>query len=134
WATLIRRRNTYIRLLARRSSASTRFRCWFAIRTYSYEANLSFLCSRQYSSIDLATPNDELIAGPSGAAYIFPSCWPAASLPQFLQRTGELMQSMGLTTLTALDTDFPYSTRLPLLSKISRIGMAFTHRARQQDF
>lgn len=86
------------------------------------------------SYIDSATPNDELIAGPSGAAYIFPSCWPAASLPQFLQRTGDLMQSMGLTTLTALDTDFLYSTRLPLLSKISRTGMAFTHRARQRDF
>src|SRR2546429_2988828 len=37
-------------------------------------------------------------------------------------------------TLTALDTDFLYRTRLPLLSKISRTGMAFTHRARQQDF
>src|SRR2546429_7048217 len=37
-------------------------------------------------------------------------------------------------SLTALDTDFLYRTRLPLLSKISRTGMAFTHRARQQDF
>jgi hypothetical protein len=84
--------------------------------------------------IDSATPNDELIAGPSGAAYIFPSHWPAASLAQFLQRTGKLMRLMGLTTVAALDTDFLYSTRLPLLSKVSLTGMAFTHRARQQDF
>lgn len=84
--------------------------------------------------IDSATPNDELIAGPSGAAYIFPSHWPTASLSQFLQHTGELMQSMGLKTLSALDTDFLYNTRFPLLSKISLTGMSFTHRTRQQDF
>ena len=84
--------------------------------------------------IDSATPNDELIAGPCGAAYIFPSRWPTASLSQFLQHTGELMQSMGLTTLSALDTDFLYNTRFPLLSKISLTGMTFTHRGRQQDF
>lgn len=84
--------------------------------------------------IDSATPNDELIAGPSGAAYMFPSHWPVASLAQFLQRTGKLMQLMGLKIVAALDTDFLYSTRLPLLSKVSLTGMAFTHRARQQDF
>lgn len=83
---------------------------------------------------DSATPNDELIAGPSGAAYIFPSHWPTASLSQFLRHTGELMQSMGLTTLSALDTDFLYNTRFPLLSKVSLTGMSFTHRTRQQDF
>lgn len=84
--------------------------------------------------IDSASPNDELIAGPSGAAYIFPSHWPAASLLPFLQRTGKLMQSMGLTTLSALDTDFLYNTRFPLLSKVSLTGMSFTHRTRQKDF
>ncbi len=83
---------------------------------------------------DSATPNDELIAGPSGAAYMFPSHWPTASLSQFLQHTGKLMQSMGLTTLSALDTDFLYNTRFPLLSKVSFTGMSFTHRTRQQDF
>ncbi len=81
-----------------------------------------------------ATPNDELIAGPSGAAYMFPSHWPSASLSQFLQQTGKLMQSMGLTTLSALDTDLLYNTRFPLLSKVSLTGMSFTHRARQKDF
>jgi hypothetical protein len=84
--------------------------------------------------LDSATPNDELIAGPSGAAYIFPSRWPRAALSQFLRRTGKLMRSMGLTTLEALDTDFLYSMRFPLLSKVSLTGMAFTHRARHQHF
>jgi hypothetical protein len=44
------------------------------------------------------------------------------------------MQSMGLTTLSALDTDLLYNTRFPLLSKVSFTGMSFTHRARQKDF
>src|SRR6266700_3500063 len=39
-----------------------------------------------------ASANDELIAGPSGAGYMFPSRWPAEQLPAFLQRTGALMQ------------------------------------------
>jgi len=54
-----------------------------------------------------ATANDELIAGPSGAGYIFPSQWPEQQLPAFLQRTGQLMKSMNLTTLEVLDkSDF----------------------------
>jgi hypothetical protein len=84
--------------------------------------------------LDSATPNDELIAGPSGAAYIFPSRWPRAALPPFLQHTGERMQSLGLTTLAVLDTDFVYNMRLPLLSRTSLTGMSFTHHTRQQDF
>lgn len=51
-----------------------------------------------------ATPNDELIAGPSGAAYMLPSYWPSEHLPAFLQRTGELMQSMNLSVLEVLDS------------------------------
>jgi putative glycoside hydrolase with GxGYxYP motif len=51
-----------------------------------------------------ATPNDELIAGPSGAGYMLPSHWPSEHLPAFLQRTGELMQSMNLSVLEVLDS------------------------------
>jgi hypothetical protein len=51
-----------------------------------------------------ATPNDELVVGPSGAGYMLPSCWPAAYLPAFLQRTGELMQAMNLDVIEVLDT------------------------------
>ncbi len=50
-----------------------------------------------------ATPNDELVAGPSGAGYILPSCWPAKQLPAFLQLTGELMQAMNLSVIEVLD-------------------------------
>ena len=59
-----------------------------------------------------ATQNDELIAGPSGAAYIWPSSWPAKQLGAFLQMTGELMKRMDLHTIQVLDGAlsrlFPY--------------------------
>ncbi|MGH2496684.1 MAG: hypothetical protein ACRDIV_18440, partial [Ktedonobacteraceae bacterium] len=50
-----------------------------------------------------ATRNDELIAGPSGAAYIWPSYWPADRLSAYLQRTATLMQQMDLHTIEVLD-------------------------------
>ncbi len=81
-----------------------------------------------------ATPNDELIAGPSGAGYIFPSHWPDESVGLFLQRTGQLMQAMNLTTLEVLDTDFWQSSGLPLLSSIRHTGMIFMDKGRQQYF
>jgi len=51
-----------------------------------------------------ASPNDELIAGPSGAGYMFPSDWPQEHLPGFLRLTGELMQAMKLSVIEVLDT------------------------------
>lgn len=81
-----------------------------------------------------ATQNDELIAGPSGAGYIFPSQWPTEHLTPFLRHTGQLMQVMNMTTLEVLDTDFLQSLGLPLLSKISTTGMAFTNSHRQHDY
>ena len=50
-----------------------------------------------------ATRNDELVAGPSGASYMWPSSWPAQRLGAFLQVTGELMQRMNLHTIQVLD-------------------------------
>jgi hypothetical protein len=50
-----------------------------------------------------ATAHDELLAGPSGAGYIYPSQWPQQQLASFLQRTEEMMRSMNLTTLEVLD-------------------------------
>ena len=50
-----------------------------------------------------ATANDELLAGPSGAGYMYPSQWPQQQLSSFLQRTGQMMKSMNLTTLEVLD-------------------------------
>lgn len=81
-----------------------------------------------------ATAEDELIAGPSGAAYMFPAHWPAEQLAPFLQRTGLLMQTMGLTTLEVLDTDCWQSSGLPLLSLFRLTGMSFTNIERQRRF
>ena len=54
--------------------------------------------------INTASANDELIAGPSGAGYMFPSDWPQEQLPAFLSLTGELMQAMNLSVVEVLDT------------------------------
>src|SRR6266571_3338709 len=51
-----------------------------------------------------ASSNDELIAGPSGAGYMFPSDWPQVQLPAFLKLTGVLMQAMKLNVIQVLDT------------------------------
>src|SRR5579859_2692210 len=59
-----------------------------------------------------ATHNDELVAGPSGAAYMWPSSWSAKRLSAFLHVTGELMQRMDMRTIEVLDGAlsrfFPY--------------------------
>jgi hypothetical protein len=81
-----------------------------------------------------ARPQDEFIAGPSGAGYMFPSHWPAEHLPAFLQRTGQLMQATNLTTLEVLDTDYWQSAGLPFLADIRKTGMAFTDEGCQQRF
>jgi hypothetical protein len=54
--------------------------------------------------MNTASTNDELIAGPSGAGYMFPSDWPQEQLPGFLQFTGELMQAMKLSVIEVLDS------------------------------
>ncbi|GAC1364831.1 MAG: GxGYxYP family putative glycoside hydrolase [Ktedonobacteraceae bacterium] len=81
-----------------------------------------------------ASENDEFIAGPDGAAYLFPSFWPREQLAPFLRRTGKLMQVLGMTTLEVLDSDVVYSSGLPVVSKVSLNGMAFTNGERQRDF
>ena len=53
--------------------------------------------------IRTATAHDELLAGPSGAGYMYPSQWPQQQLASFLQRTEQMMRSMNLTTLEVLD-------------------------------
>jgi GxGYxYP putative glycoside hydrolase C-terminal domain/GxGYxY sequence motif in domain of unknown function N-terminal len=54
--------------------------------------------------ISTASPNDELIAGPSGAGYMYPSQWPQAQLPAFLKATGELIQAMKISIIQVLDS------------------------------
>ena len=81
-----------------------------------------------------ATPNDEFIAGPSGAGYIFPSHWPAEHLDTFLQTTGKQMQAMNMTTLEVLDTDYWQSSGLPFISNIRQTGMIFSDEEREHRF
>jgi GxGYxYP putative glycoside hydrolase C-terminal domain/GxGYxYP third domain/GxGYxYP_N second domain/GxGYxYP_N 1st domain len=50
------------------------------------------------------SPNDELIGGPSGIGYMYPSEWPQTQLPAFLKYTGESMQAMKLALIEVLDS------------------------------
>ncbi|MCJ8013857.1 hypothetical protein MUG84_19205 [Paenibacillus sp. KQZ6P-2] len=44
-----------------------------------------------------ATPNDQLIAGPSGAGYFYPNAWPEETLPAFLDQSYSYMKKTGMT-------------------------------------
>ena len=78
-----------------------------------------------------ATADDELIAGPSGAGYMYPSYWPQQQLASFLQLTEELMRSMNLTTLEVLDESDDGTSGTSILDTLrqaisSLIGLAST--------
>jgi len=81
-----------------------------------------------------ATANDEWLAGPSGAGYMYPTHWPPAHLPKFLQQTGELMSGMGMTMLEMLDAGYVFGSGLPLIPKVSIEGMTLQNRQLQQQF
>jgi hypothetical protein len=49
------------------------------------------------------TPNDFLVAGPSGAGYTYPGAWPSAALPLFAERTGDYMARQGMNVIFALN-------------------------------
>jgi hypothetical protein len=48
------------------------------------------------------TPNDYLVAGPSGAGYTYPNAWPAAAFPEFSRRTEEYMERSGMDVINVL--------------------------------
>ncbi|GCE06408.1 GxGYxYP domain-containing protein [Dictyobacter aurantiacus] len=80
-----------------------------------------------------ATALDELVAGPSGLGYIYPSRWPRHLLSPFLQQTGSLMQSLDMSILDVLDVDAVYRTGLPLVAAFSLQGMQLRdHRVQHQ--
>ncbi len=81
-----------------------------------------------------ATHNDELIAGPSGAGYIFPSRWPKEYLPAFLERTGQFMRDWNLSLLEVLDTTFLQEIGIAYLSFLDRRGMLLANTELQQQF
>lgn len=49
------------------------------------------------------TPNDLLVAGPSGAGYTYPGDLPSAALSAFAKRTGQYMTRAGLNVIDALN-------------------------------
>jgi hypothetical protein len=63
-----------------------------------------------------ATANDLLMAGPSGAGYIYPAVWPAAALEDYTQRSGAYMQATGMDTLFAYNRngsiDLPFTASI----------------------
>ncbi|HET8913299.1 MAG TPA: hypothetical protein VFN23_17620, partial [Ktedonobacteraceae bacterium] len=81
-----------------------------------------------------ASANDEFIAGPSGAGYMFPSTWPESELNSFLKRTGKLMQSMNIKLLEALDSDFLRDIGLGIISSIAGGDMGFTDEQVQKRY
>lgn len=54
-----------------------------------------------------ATPNDLLIAAPSGAGYFYPSQWPQDNLPTYLQQSSKYLHAMGTNIVYALDDPSP---------------------------
>jgi hypothetical protein len=51
------------------------------------------------------TPNDLLVAGPSGAGYTYPVMWPSSTLPGYMKQSGRYMQRTGMRTLFAYNRD-----------------------------
>ena len=81
-----------------------------------------------------ATEQDEFVAGPSGAGYMYPSRWPGEHLPVFLQRTGQWMQQMNLKVLEVLDSNFWQNLSLMLRAIFAGTGMALIKRDLQERF
>jgi GxGYxYP putative glycoside hydrolase C-terminal domain/GxGYxY sequence motif in domain of unknown function N-terminal len=49
------------------------------------------------------TPNDLLLAGPSGAGYTYPDRWPAADLEKFTTNTGQYLRRTGMDVIYTLN-------------------------------
>lgn len=55
-----------------------------------------------------ATPNDQLVSGPSGAGYFYPEAWPDSTFASFLKRTYPYLKKTGMTipyVLNRIDSD-----------------------------
>jgi hypothetical protein len=83
---------------------------------------------------ETATANDELVAGPSGAGYMYPTHWPQAHLPKFLQQAGERMAGMGMTTLEVLDADRIFGSGWPFIPQVSVNGMTLRNQQLLRQF
>jgi len=76
------------------------------------------------------TANDELIAGPSGAGYMYPTSWPESQLTPFLQCTGQMMQAMHLSVLSVLDANVLQRIGIPFAFYLT--GMNFAGNEQQR--
>ena len=85
-----------------------------------------------------ATANDELLSGPSGAGYMYPSLWPSQNLAPFLELTGQLMQQMNLSLLEILDSTVLGSSGQQLVEGMleidQEISQVFSDEHLQQQF
>lgn len=50
-----------------------------------------------------ATENDYLVAGPSGAGYIYPGAWPDETFAEFTTATGDYMRRTGMNSIQILN-------------------------------
>src|SRR5205823_4654664 len=50
-----------------------------------------------------ATPNDLLMAGPSGAGYIYPTPWPDATFRLYTKQSARYMKAAGINTVYVLN-------------------------------
>lgn len=50
-----------------------------------------------------ASPNDLLIAGPSGAGYFYPSLWPSDNIGAYVQASNAYIRGMGTNIIYAID-------------------------------
>ncbi|MGF9696168.1 GxGYxYP domain-containing protein [Paenibacillus sp. MABNR03] len=55
--------------------------------------------------VNTATPNDLLIAGPSGAGYLYPGAWPDSSFRPFLQQTEKYLKKTGMNISYVLNRE-----------------------------
>jgi len=72
------------------------------------------------------TPNDLLVAGPSGAGYTYPGDWPSAALSAFTKRTSQYMTRAGLNVIDALNVT-TFGANLGLTKRVAREYARYVH-------
>lgn len=72
------------------------------------------------------TPNDLLVAGPSGAGYTYPGDWPSAALSAFTKRTSQYMTRAGLNVIDALNLT-TFGANLGLTKRVAREYARYVH-------
>ena len=72
------------------------------------------------------TPNDLLVAGPSGAGYTYPGDWPSAALSTFTKRTGQYMARAGLKLIDVLNLT-SRGSNADLKNKVARDYSRYAH-------